>query len=73
MSFYKEELANTLSEQSFGIASYSLGESSSDQANASVELLEKVLVNISVSARGFQVNFAAKFHNNFEYDSLTLN
>ncbi|PAV17156.1 hypothetical protein PNOK_0722000 [Pyrrhoderma noxium] len=54
MSFYKEELANTLSEQSFGIASYSLGESSSDQANASVELLEKVLVNINVSARGFQ-------------------
>ena len=63
MSFYKEELVNALSEQSFGIASFSVGDSSSDQASASVVLLEKVKVDINVSARGFQVEITIiRFH-----------
>ncbi|KAH8114480.1 hypothetical protein DFH11DRAFT_1726955 [Phellopilus nigrolimitatus] len=55
-SFFQEELKRALDEQSFGIVEYSLfGQTSAYEANASVELLERVRVYVTLSIRGFQV------------------
>ncbi|THH04998.1 hypothetical protein EW145_g5125 [Phellinidium pouzarii] len=54
-SFFKEELARALAEQTFGIGGYTLGHSSVHEASASVQLLERVRLDINLSIRGFQV------------------
>ncbi|KAI5118703.1 hypothetical protein M0805_003359 [Coniferiporia weirii] len=54
-SFFKDELARALSEQTFGIVGYSLGRSSAYEACATVVLLERIQLCISLTIRGYQV------------------
>jgi hypothetical protein len=55
-SFFSSELEKALEEQSFGIAGFQLLQSSNSlESSALVTLLEGIIVNISVSSRGYQV------------------
>ncbi|KAH8104724.1 hypothetical protein BXZ70DRAFT_922133 [Cristinia sonorae] len=54
-SFPRGELDSSLSEQSFGISSYEITESSGLEAVARVVLLDATVVFISLSARGYQL------------------
>jgi hypothetical protein len=55
-SFFSSELERALEEQSFGIAGFELVRSTSSlESSAFVTLLEGDVVNISLSARGYQV------------------
>lgn len=55
-SFFSSELERALGEQSFGIAGFELVASTSSlESSALVTLLEGDIVNISLSARGYQV------------------
>jgi len=53
-NFFRDELKRALGEQTFGIASYSLGHSTAFEASARVTLLEGVDIDIMLSIRGFQ-------------------
>ncbi|KLO14718.1 hypothetical protein SCHPADRAFT_903005 [Schizopora paradoxa] len=53
-TFFRDELKRALEEQTFGIASYTLGHSTAFEASARVTLLEGVEVDIILSIRGFQ-------------------
>lgn len=55
-TFFRDELKRALEEQTFGIASYTLGHSTAFEASARVALLEGVDVDIILSIRGFQVS-----------------
>ncbi|KAL5482681.1 hypothetical protein ACEPAI_9275 [Sanghuangporus weigelae] len=53
-SFFRTELEHALSEQSFGIAGYSMQSATSHDASAAVTLLERVQIIITLTIRGYQ-------------------
>ncbi|EJC98086.1 uncharacterized protein FOMMEDRAFT_137409 [Fomitiporia mediterranea MF3/22] len=54
-SFFQTELECALSEQAFGIVGYFLKSATAHDATASVELLEGVQLDITLTVRGFRV------------------
>ena len=54
-SFYKTELEQALSEQTFGIRGYNLGMFTAYDARATVDLLERVQIDVILTIRGFRV------------------
>ena len=54
--FFASELKQVLSEQSFGIMSYRLGPTSSHEAQASIDLLEGIRLDVRLNIRGFEVS-----------------
>ncbi|KAL5520075.1 hypothetical protein ACEPAG_1735 [Sanghuangporus baumii] len=54
-SFFRTELEHALSEQSFGIAGYSIQSATAHDASATVTLLERVQIIITLTIRGYQV------------------
>ena len=69
-SFFKDEFERALSEQSFGISSYELSSSTSLDANATIELLEKTKVVINLSIRGYKVIFQAALYQSSMLDLM---
>ena len=59
-SFFATELKQALSEQSFGIAGYKLGNSSSHEAQALVDLLEGPRLDVRLHVQGFEVSLRMK-------------
>lgn len=53
--FFASELKQALSEQSFGISGYRLGSSSLNEAQAFVDLLEGVRLDVRLNIQGFHV------------------
>ena len=56
-TFTRSELDRALSEQSFGITSYEITDSTELEASARVALLEGNVIIISLTSRGYQVSF----------------
>ena len=56
-TFTRSELDRALSEQSFGITSYEITDSTELEASARVVLLEGNVIIISLTSRGYQVSF----------------
>jgi len=67
-SFYRNELSRALQEQQDAIASYRLLASSSTSATAEVELLEKRVMTLSLSLRGYR--FIGDDESSGSYESL---
>jgi hypothetical protein len=58
-SFYGDELLRALSEQSFGIKSFSTLASTELEATASMTILEGQTINIKLAMRGYSVRLAS--------------